>query len=211
VTDIAPPYFLSRPAAAPPWPGVVVIHEGNGISAQLLRFCQRLAHEGYAAIAPDLFFRAGGTEAGDFATLMGSLSPDEVHADIERAAETLRSMGAAAIGVTGFCMGGLFTYRTALTSGADGGVAFGAAVGFYGARISAELGTPKCPTLLFFGGQDPWIPDADIEAVRAHHPSTVVYPDATHGFMRDGSDSYNSAAAGDAWVRLLQFFGEHLQ
>ena len=32
-------------------------------------------------------------------------------------------------------------------------------------------------------------PEADIEAVKAHHQSTVVYPEATHGFMRDGSDS----------------------
>lgn len=210
MTDIALPYFLSRPAAEPPWPGVVVIHEGNGISAQLLRFSQRLAHEGYAAIAPDLFFRAGGTEAGDFAKLMGSLKPDEVRADIEGAAATLRSMGAAAIGVTGFCMGGLFTYRAALTSGSADGTTFSAAVGFYGARIAQELGTPKCPTLLFFGGQDPWIPEADIETVRAHHPSTVVYPEATHGFMRDGSESYDEAAAADAWTRLLGFFGDHL-
>jgi carboxymethylenebutenolidase len=103
-------------------------------------------------------------------------------------------------------MGGLFAYRCAVASDA-----FGAAVGFYGARIAQELGTPRCPTLLLFGGQDPWIPEADIEAVRAHHPSTVVYPGATHGFMRDGSDSYHEASATDAWTRLVEFFGEHLK
>jgi carboxymethylenebutenolidase len=63
MSEIALPYFIALPAAAPPWPGVVVLHEGNGISTQLLRVCQRLAGEGYGAIAPDLFFRAGGTEA----------------------------------------------------------------------------------------------------------------------------------------------------
>ena len=204
--DIALPYFLALPAAPPPWPGVVVIHEGNGISSQLLRVCERLAAEGYAAIAPDLFFRAGGTEAGDFATLIGSLTDAQVRADLDGAAATLRGLGASAIGVTGFCMGGLFTYRSALESDA-----FAAAVGFYGARIASMLGTPKCPTLLFFGGQDPWIPEADIAAVVAHHPDTVVYPDATHGFMRDGSESYDEAAATDAWSRLLAHFAEHLQ
>jgi carboxymethylenebutenolidase len=205
MSDIALPYFLSLPAAPPPWPGVVVIHEGNGISPQLLRVCQRLAGEGYAAIAPDLFFRAGGTEAGDFATLMGSIHGTPVVADLELAADTLRGLGATTIGVTGFCMGGYFTYRSAVESDR-----FAAAVGFYGAGIARELSTPKCPTLLFFGSRDPWIPAADIEAVRAHHPLTVIYPEATHGFMRDGTADYDEAAATDAWSRLLAFFGEHL-
>jgi carboxymethylenebutenolidase len=206
VTEIALPYFLAVPATEPPWPGVVVIHEGNGISAQLLRVCQRLAAEGYAAIAPDLFFRAGGTEAGDFAALMGSLSPEQVRADLDGAAATLRELGAGPIGVTGFCMGGLFTYRSALESDA-----FAAAVGFYGARIAHELGTPRCPTVLLFGGRDPWIPGPDIAAVVAHHPDTIVYPEATHGFMRDGSESYDEAAATDAWSRLLAHFAQHLR
>jgi carboxymethylenebutenolidase len=205
VTDIALPYFLAHPAAPPPWPGVVVIHEGNGITPQLLRVCQRLAAAGYGAIAPDLYFRAGGTESGDFGTLMGSIIGTPVRADLELAATILRGLGASSVGVTGFCMGGYFTYRSAVESDQ-----FAAAVGFYGARIAQELGTPQCPTLLFFGGHDPWIPEADIEAVRAHHPSTVVYPEATHGFMRDGSNDYDEAAAPDAWAQLLTFFGAHL-
>ena len=109
--------------------------------------------------------------AGDFAKLMGSLVPAQVRADLDAAADRLRGLGAGATGVTGFCMGGLFTYRSAVESDR-----FDAAVGFYGARIAQELATPKCPTQLFFGGRDPWIPEADIEAVRAHHPSTIVYP-----------------------------------
>ena len=70
------PYYLSLPSAEPPFPGVLVVHEGNGMSAQLLRFCERLAAEGYAACAPDFFFRSGGPEAADFAELIGSITPD---------------------------------------------------------------------------------------------------------------------------------------
>jgi carboxymethylenebutenolidase len=204
--DLALPYFFARPAADPPWPGVVVIHEGNGISPQLLRVCQRLAAEGYAAIAPDLFFRAGGTEAGDFAALMGSLELEQVRADLDGSAATLRALGAERIGVTGFCMGGAFSYLSAL--GSD---AFAAAVGFYGARIASELGSPRCPTLLLFGGNDPYISEEDLAAIVAHHPETVVYPEATHGFMRDGSESYDEAAATDGWARLLRHFAQHLR
>ncbi|HXQ76520.1 MAG TPA: dienelactone hydrolase family protein [Acidimicrobiales bacterium] len=202
MSDIDLPYFVARPAGGEPGPGVVVIHEGNGISSQLLRVCQRLAHQGYATIAPDLFFRAGGTEARDVVTLMGSLTVEQTAADIAKAIGHLRRLGSGSVG---FCMGGLQAYRTALSStGCD------AAVGFYGARIAAELGEPRCPTLLIFGGNDEYIPVADIEAVVHHHPQTVVYPDARHGFMRDGSGSYDDAAATDGWSRMLAFLAIHL-
>jgi len=203
---IALPYFLSLPESDGPWPGIVVIHEGGGISPQLLRLCQRLASEGYATIAPDLFFRSGGTEASDYGTLIGALQPEQVLGDIRESADTLRSLGSERIGVTGFCMGGRFTWSSALHI--DG---FAAAVGFYGSGIADELGEPLCPTLLFFGGQDPYIPPAEIERIGAHHPDTVVYPEAGHGFMRDGSDSYDEKSATDAWVRTLAFFGAHLR
>jgi carboxymethylenebutenolidase len=205
MTDIALPYFSARPAGRDPAPGVVVVHEGNGISPQLLRVCQRLAHEGYAAIAPDLFFRAGGSEARDVVTLMGSLTRERTAADIDEAIDHLRRQGSTSVGVIGFCMGGLQAYRTALFE-----VGCDAAVAFYGARIAAELGEPRCPTLLIFGGDDEYIPASDIEAVVAHHPQTVVYPEAHHGFMRDGSGSYDEGAAIDGWKRTLDFLGAHL-
>jgi carboxymethylenebutenolidase len=205
VPPISLPYFVALPAGPGPWPGVVVIHEGGGISPQLLRVCQRLAAEGYGAIAPDFFFRSGGTEAADFATLMGALLPEQLLADVTAAADTLRGLGADRIGVTGFCMGGRFSWYTAVH-----GQGFDAAVGFYGGRIADDLGAPSCPTLLFFGGQDPYIPAEEIERVVAHHPDTVVYPHATHGFMRDGSESFDPEAAADAWARTLSFFGQYL-
>jgi carboxymethylenebutenolidase len=205
MADIALPYFLALPAADPPWPGVVVIHEGNGISPQLLRVCQRLAAAGYGAIAPDLFFRVGGSEAADFATLMGSIEPGRTQADIDEAAARLRTLGAEKVGITGFCMGGRLTYHAAVW-----GTGFDAAVGFYGAGIADELAEPRCPTLLFFGGSDPYIPTEQIERVKARHPDTIVYPRAGHGFFRDGSENYDEAAAADAGKRLMDFFAEHL-
>jgi carboxymethylenebutenolidase len=209
MTDVALPYFVAGPSGPGPGPGpgpgVVVIHEGNGISAQLLRVCQRLAAAGYATVAPDLFFRVGGSEAEDAVTLMASLSPEQTGADIERSFDVLRGMGASAVGVVGFCMGGLQAYRTAVSvRGCD------AAVCFYGARIAGELGEPHCPTLLLFGAREEYIPLADIEAVAAHHAETVIYPEAGHGFMRDRSDCYDEEAAGDGWRRMLAFLADHL-
>ncbi len=183
---------------------MVVVHEGNGISPQLLRFCQRLAAEGYVVVAPELFYRFGGTESDDAMTLIRGLDFDQANRDIQAAAAIAREHGAGRVAVTGFCMGGRLTYRAALAGGFD------AAAGFYGSGISTELGEPTCPTLLFFGGKDEWIPLSDIETVAAHHAETTVYPDAGHGFMRDGSPDFAPDAAADAWTRTLRHFRQHL-
>jgi len=127
-------------------------------------------------------------------------------ADVAACAAILRDAGATAIGVTGFCMGGRFTYEAAIS-----GLDIQAAAGFYGAGISTLLSAPGCPLLLFFGDNDEYVPAQEIAAVEAHHPGqVVVYPGAEHGFMRDGSENYDEQAATDAWRRLLDFFDEHL-
>jgi carboxymethylenebutenolidase len=206
LTGLSLPYFVALPSDPGPWPGLVVIHEANGITAQLLRMCERFANEGYAAIAPDLFFRSGGTESKPYAELVAAMDPDVALADLDASAHVLRGLGALRIGVTGYCMGGRQTWRAAV-----GSTEFDAAVGFYGGGIADVGGQPRCPTLLFFGGKDDYIPTADIERVQAMHPQTIVYPEAGHGFMRDGSDSYHEPSATDAGGRTLTFFAEHLR
>jgi carboxymethylenebutenolidase len=206
MVELDVPYYLAQPKQTPANAGVVVIHEGNGMSLQLLRFVERLAAEGFAVAAPDLFFRTGGPAASaDYRDQVGALRKDEVLDDVAVTGSALRALGARHIGVTGFCMGGTFTWQAARY-----GSGYEAAVGFYGSGIASDLGPLGCPTLLFFGGSDPWIPSGDISRVAAHHPDTIVYPEAGHGFMRDGSDDYVPAAASDAWSRLLTHFRQHL-
>jgi carboxymethylenebutenolidase len=204
---IAVPYFVSLPASPPPWPGVIVVMEGMGITPQLLRVCERLAHEGYAAAAPDLFWRSGGSNPEAGGTPFAELRHADGRADIVETVARLREMGATRVGITGFCMGGGYAYLAAVS-----GVAVDASAPFYGGGIAQHLGEPTCPLLCFFGGQDEWIPRDDIALVEKTHPGqVVVYEDAQHGFFRDGSGTYHEEAATDAWQRLLVFFGEHLR
>jgi carboxymethylenebutenolidase len=203
------PFFYAQPAAGTNGnPAIVVIMEGGGMSQQLLRVCQRLAHEGYTAIAPDVFHRVGGSDA-DKALAEGwyaKVDIDSSLGDIGECIRYVRGAGATSVGITGFCMGGMFSYLAA-TRGLD----VQAAVGFYG-RIADKLGTPACPHLHFFGGNDAFIPTDEIERTRAHHPDQVtVFDDAQHGFMRDGSDAYHADHAPVAWKRTLEFFAEHLR
>ena len=180
--------------------------EGNGISPQLLRVCERLAHEGYATVAPDLYWRFGGSDPDKGDEHYPNLRHADGLADIRECVGWLRAIGAGNVGITGFCMGGGYAYLAALKGEVD------AAVPFYGGGIAQHLGTPHCPLLAFFGGHDEWIPRDQVAQVEAHHPGdVVVYEDAEHGFMRDGSANYHEAAATDAWARLLAFFGQHLR
>src|SRR3954469_16890323 len=93
-----PPHFLALPAADPPWPGVVVVHEGNGMSPQLLRVCERLAGEGFAALAPDLFARFRGPAPRHAMDHYGQLTDELAVPDVAAAADELRRLGATKVG-----------------------------------------------------------------------------------------------------------------
>ena len=199
------PYFLARPSGAPRG-GIVLMMEGNGIGWQLLRVAERLAGEGYAVVAPDVYHRLH-AEHGDWEKAFGALREEDALHDIREAVAVARALGARKVGITGFCMGGRLSYLAAVR-----GVDVQAAAPFYGGGIDQLLAEPRCPLLAFFGGRDQWVPTAAIEKVRARHASdVVVYPEAGHGFMRDGTEDYRPDAARDAWARLLAFFARHLR
>lgn len=199
------PYFLARPKTRPR-AGVVVIHEGNGMGWQLLRVGERLAAEGYLVVAPDVFHRRAAGH-GDWQEAFSTLRKEEFLEDLAQAMAVLREAGAGKIGITGFCMGGRLSYLAAIS-----GVGLSASVPFYGAGIDRFLGQPSCPLLAIFGGRDPYVPGESMEKIRARHGGDViVYPEAGHGFMRDGSDDYHPESARDAWRRLLDFFAVHLK
>src|SRR4029434_1812083 len=98
------------------------------------------------------------------------------------------------IGVTGFCMGGRITFLTA-ASNAD----IKAPAPFYGGGIGGLLdqaGKITAPMLLFFGDQDPFIPNEEVEKIKAtlarlNKPAEgVVYPGATHALCIGAQDPF---------------------
>jgi len=219
----AMPAQLSRPAGAGPFPAVVVIQEAFGLNAHIKDVGQRLAGEGYVTIAPDVFHRGGrGRTAGydelpKALQLMGELTDAGIVEDVRAAVDHLRTLPyvrADRIGITGFCMGG----RVSFLAASKLPDAIAAAVPFYGGGIAPEwTATVKHPVLAFFGDQDPFIPNEQVETLRAEAKrlgkpvEIVVYAGAPHGFFCNERDSYRPDAAKDAWARLLAFFGEHLQ
>ena len=217
-------------------PGIVFIHDVWGPSPHSEQFAGRLAEEGFAVLAVD-FYRdlehGPGTDPGAF---IRGLDDTKVLADVAAAADALRARPGcegAKVGVTGVCMGGMYTLLAACTvSGID------AAAPFYG-MLSYEHGmlaeegvldrarkphSPleaarglACPLLAFFGEQDTFIPGSDVEALRAALPQggppveIVGYPEAGHAFMNETRpEAFSAAASADAWPRLQAFFARHL-
>ena len=207
---------------------VIVIQEAFGVNDHIQDVARRFAAEGYHAVAPALFHRAGGGEApyDDFSKVMPlfeGVNDDAVLMDVDATIEHLHGEGFAdaQIGIVGFCFGGRVTFLTAARR------ALGAGVGFYGGGITEanvlsatalmeEAGTIKTPWLGLFGDLDAMIPIEGVEQLRTELEAAPVatdvvrYADAGHGFHCDARDSYHEASAKDGWQRALDWFGTHI-
>src|SRR6266508_1933502 len=53
--------YLARPVKAGKYPGIVVIHENQGLTDHIRDIARRLAKDGFVALAPDFLSRQGGT------------------------------------------------------------------------------------------------------------------------------------------------------
>ena len=225
--------YLARPVGPGPFPGVIVWMEIFGVNGHIRDVTERMAREGYVALAPDFFHRSlpgiqlGYDEEG-FAKGMqglGALDADEMIADQRAALATLRGLDGVTgkVGVMGFCIGGHMTYLTACTTDVA------AAAAFYGGGIAAPEGPGgKTSTLsrtpgitgrivCFFGGRDQLIPKEHVDAIRKSlvdagvDHEIVVYEDADHGFHCDQRASYDAAASADAWERTKALFAAELR
>ncbi len=226
--------LLARPAGPGPFPAVVVVMEAFGLTTHIKRVAERLAREGYVALAPDLYYRDGGPivpyqDVPEAIRLMSALWDEKVLEDIAAAIEFVKQQPGVrpgGVGMTGFCMGGRITFLTACRN-----ASVTAAAPFYGGGIGSVMApgerTPRAPLeyadglraplLLFFGGDDPFIPLEEVERIKGRlaaldkRAETIVYPGAPHGFFCEDRESYRAEAALDAWQRLLTFFDGHLR
>jgi carboxymethylenebutenolidase len=224
--------YLARPKDGGTRPAVLVFMEIFGINGHIRDVTERVAREGYVALAPDYFHRTGpGVEYGyDDAGMAGGmkllmqLKADEMIADSRAALAALRARKdvSGKVGAMGFCIGGHMTYLTACETDVA------AAASFYGGGIAAPQGPGGAPStvsrtskiqgklLALFGEKDALIPQTQVETIRAALASAspkhqvVVYPGADHGFFCDQRATYQKAAADDAWTRVKALFESEL-
>lgn len=211
---------LPRASSAGGAPGIVLLQEIFGVNEHIRGVAEQYAADGYAVLAPDLFWRQGarielGYGEADWqraVQLKQASDVNQAQADIRAAAQALRALPGvgARIASLGYCYGGLLSYHAAANGDVD------AAVAYYGGGIQNALeraGDIHVPLMMHFGARDSHIPlDAvkqiaerfdDRDNVEVH-----VYTEAEHGFNCSHRASYRQQPAALAHGHTLVFLSE---
>lgn len=228
------PAYVARPSGRGRHAAIIVVNEIFGIHEYIKDVCRRFAREGYVAIAPDYFDRAGDpaplTDIAAIRPIVAAATYEQTMGDTQGAATWLNAQSFVNrnIGITGFCWGGAVVWMAAARVRE-----IKAGVAWYGRLVppapdgfGAEQGRPwpvdiagtlHTPVLGLYAGEDRGIPVATVEQMRAalqaaDNPSRseiIVYPGVQHGFHADYRESYNAEAAADGWTRCLAWFRAH--
>lgn len=223
------PGYLALPKGKGPFPTVLVIQEIFGVHEYIKDVCRRFAKEGYAAVAPSLYFRQGdATQVADIqkliADIVSKVNQEQVFKDLDATMKWLESnssVNTKRAAITGFCWGGGVTWAYAAHNPKlKAGVAwYGRLEGekndnvkIYPLDIAANL---TVPVLGLYGAKDKGIPVESVKKMETalkngkSHSEIVVYPDAEHGFHADYRPSYNEKSAKDGWKRAVAWFKKH--
>ncbi|HZD66952.1 MAG TPA: dienelactone hydrolase family protein [Acidimicrobiales bacterium] len=199
-------------------PGVVVIQEWWGLVPHIKDVCDRLAGEGFVALAPDLYQGATPSEPDEAQKAMMAMRLDQAAKDMSGAVdEVARRSSGQGVGVVGFCMGG----GLALVLACQRPDQVVATVPYYGVVPWPDL-QPDYPALRgavqgHYASHDE---AADPETVRSledelkglgKEVSFFIYPDTRHGFFNDSRlDQYAPDASRLAWERTITFLHAQL-
>jgi carboxymethylenebutenolidase len=208
--------FIAYPEVKEKATSVVVIHEIFGLSDWVRSVCDQLAAKGYiAAIAPDLLSGKAGEDSSKYTDVdsqrkaVTSLPAQQVTDDLEAVSKYVTKLPAAngKLAVSGFCWGGMQTFRFATNNPSIKG-----AFVFYGTapEKAEDLSKIKAPVFGFYGEKDSHVTpsvEKTKEAMKESHKTfePKIYDGAGHGFMRSGeapdADAFNKAARTQAWQR----------
>jgi carboxymethylenebutenolidase len=210
--DGSAPGYLAVPAGER-GPATIVLQEWWGVDEHVRSVCDRLAAEGFFALAPDLFRGETTTQPSEAEQKMMALSMDQAEKDMCGAAEFLKSQPGVegpGVGAVGFCLGGGLAVWAAAAC-----PQITAAVSYYyvmphGKPDFSEI---KGPVLGHFGTADEFIPLQAAQSLEAELRDAGVettfhyYDDAGHAFFNDTNrlGTYDEGAAAISWERTVSF------
>lgn len=223
--------YVARPTGDGPFPGVVVIHHMPGWDEWTTEVVRRFAHNGYAAISPNLHHRVGPGPLDEVVQRVrdGGGSKDAfVLGDIQASLDYLNAQPGAngKIGVIGFCSGGRIAYMTGCNL-----PDVNAAVDCWGGNVVAPAdrltpAQPKavidmtpdlgCPLLGLFGNDDqnpdPAMVDTMESELKKHNKTYEFhrYDGAGHAFFAWERPNYRQEQAGDGWQKVYAFYEKYL-
>ncbi|MBL8223715.1 MAG: dienelactone hydrolase family protein [Chromatiales bacterium] len=212
--------FLTRPQGSgkEKLPALIVIHEWWGLNDNVRDEAKRLAGEGYVVLAVDLYQGATADAPPAAMKLSRGLTenPGPAEDNLKQAyAYLTKELKAPRIGTIGWCLGGRWSFRTALLFPEE----VDAAVIYYGSvkADDAEVARLKMPVLGLFGGKDRVVPMPMVDAFReqaarlGRDVTIQVYPEADHAFANPSGTAYDAPAAEDAWARTTAFLEANLK
>lgn len=219
-TDNSADGYLARPTGGS-GPGVIVVQEWWGLNPQIKGVADDLAAAGFVALAPDLFHGqlAEHDEMDKAAHLMQTLSLDTAGRDMAGAVDYLLGrddVAGDAVGVIGFCMGGMLS----LVLAAQQGDKIAAAVPWYGAPLE---GGPDWSGLTaavrgHFAANDDFFKADAVQALEAElkaagkDVSFVIHAGTGHAFGNETNalGTYDAVAKAAAWADSVAFLKSHL-
>ncbi len=213
--------YLARPAdanATEPLPALIVIHEWWGLNENIEMMTERLAGEGYMALAVDLY---GGqvAENPDQAKALvqsATANPQQLEENLRQAYAYLESQNATKIASIGWCFGGSWSLNTALMFPDQ----LDAAVIYYGGQLVTDperLSALEMPILGIFGALDTNPSPETVQQFETalksvgKSPEIYIYEGANHAFANASGTRYNPEAAADAWGKTTAFLERHLK
>jgi carboxymethylenebutenolidase len=199
-------------------PGILVIHEWWGLVPWVKQQTEKLAAQGYVALAVDLYHGQSTTNPSEARQLMQSLPRTRALQDLEAAFNYVASrpdVERDKIGSIGWCMGGGWSLRLA-----EHEPKLAACVVNYGElpTSSAEIQAIHAPVLGNFGAEDRGIPPGAVRAFASAMKSdgkqinVKIYAGAGHAFENpNNKQGYRPKAAQDAYRRTLAFLNAELK
>ena len=209
--------YLSIPKdAKPPLPAVLVIHEWWGLNDNIMHWTDRLAEDGYAALAVDLYGGKVGKTPDEAMALMKAVEDDKAVANLRASHKFLTTdprIMAPRTASIGWCFGGAWSLQEGLNE-----PEIDAVVMYYGRPVTdpAKLKVIKAPLLGVFGNMDKSIPpdtvntfDKALKDAGVNHE--ILRYDADHAFANPSNPHYDTKSAGDAWEHVRAFLAKKLK
>jgi carboxymethylenebutenolidase len=205
--------YLALPARGK-GPGVLLLHAWWGLKPFFKQVCDRLAEQGFVALAPDLYHGPIAATIDEAKALMEAADSQLIGDTVMAAKDFLLAHPAKTgekLGTVGFSMGSGWSL-VAATHAPD---QFAAVVSFYGAG-EADFGKMQAKFMGHFSDADEWEPlkwvnwMADAMKTAGVDTTFFIYPGVAHWFVEDDRPEYDPAAAKLAWERTFAFLKENL-
>jgi carboxymethylenebutenolidase len=205
--------YAARPKAKAKG-GILLLHEYWGLNDWVKSMGDRLAGEGYLALAVDLYKGKVATDPKQAQELMANKDEKWGDAVEEAGLEWLKSnAGGGKVATLGWCMGGGESLKTSLNDPKD----VDATVIFYGLPVTDvdKLKTLRGPVLGIWAKKDGWITPDKVKAfdealTKAGVKHEFHAYDADHAFANPSGGRYNGPAAKDAWDKTRAFLAKNL-